>query len=141
MDLTTILLLLIILFPMMNYWIFTKAGVEGYKAMIPFYNYYVWLKVIGKPWWWLLLMLVPFINAFMIMLMLVRTAVCYGKHNLGDQALSVLFPFIYIPYLGLSPKEHFIKAENRVVFKKSQVRNGPMPLFLPLWQPLSSGFS
>jgi len=122
MDLMTILLLIIILFPMLNYWIFSEAGVEGYKALIPFYNYYIWLKVIEKPWWWLLLMLVPFINMFMIMLMLVKTAVSYGKYKLGDQALSVLFPFVYIPYLGISDKEHYIKPENRVIHKKSQIR-------------------
>jgi len=122
MDLMTILLLVIILFPMLNYWIFNDAGVEGYKALIPFYNYYIWLQVIGKPWWWLILMLVPFINFFMIMLMLVQTAISYGKHNLGEQALSVLFPVVYIPYLGISEKEKYIKPENRVRVKKSQVR-------------------
>lgn len=122
MDLMTVLLLIIILFPMLNYWIFDEAGVGGYKALIPFYNYYIWLKVIGKPWWWLLLMLVPFINFFMIMLMLVQTALSYGKHNLGEQALAVLFPYAYVPYLGISDKEHYIKPENRVRVKKSQVR-------------------
>jgi len=122
MDLMTILLLIIILFPMLNYWIFEEAGVGGYKALIPFYNYYIWLQVIGKPWWWLLLMLVPFINFFMIMLMLVQTALSYGKHNLGEKVLSVLVPFAYLPYLCISDKEHYIKPENRVKVKKSQLR-------------------
>jgi len=122
MDLMTILLLIIILFPMLNYWIFDDAGVGGYKALIPFYNYYIWLKVIGKPWWWLLIMLVPFINFFMIMLMLVQNALSYSKHNLGEQALAVLFPYAYLPYLGISDKEHYVKPENRVRVKKSQLR-------------------
>ena len=122
MDLMTILLLVIILFPMLNYWIFNDAGVEGYKALIPFYNYYIWLQVIGKPWWWLILMLVPFINFFMIMLMLVQTAISYGKNDLGSQALAVLVPFVYIPYLGISEKEKYIKPDNRVRVKKSQIR-------------------
>ncbi len=122
MDLMTILLLIIILFPMLNYWIFNDAGVSGYKALIPFYNYYVWLQVIGKPWWWLILMLVPFINFFMILLMLVQTALSYNKYKLGDQALAVLFPYAYIPYLGISEKEYYVKPENRVRVKKSQLR-------------------
>jgi len=122
MDLMTILLLIIVLFPMLNYWIFEDAGVGGYKALIPLYNYYIWVKVIGKPWWWLVLMLVPFINIFMIMLMIVMTAVSYGKYTLGAQALAVLFPYAYLPYLGISEKEHYIKPENRVRVKKSQIR-------------------
>ncbi len=122
MDLMTILLLIIILFPMLNYWIFDDAGVGGYKALIPIYNYYVWLKVIGKPWWWLLIMLVPFINFFMIMLMLVQSALNYSKNNLGEQALAVLIPFAYLPYLGISKNEHYVKPENRVKVKKSQLR-------------------
>jgi signal peptidase I len=122
MDLMTILLLILLLFPMLNYWIFNESGVGGYKALIPLYNYYLWLKVIGKPWWWLILMLIPFINFFMVMLMLVQTAISYGKNKLGDQALAVLVPFVYIPYLGISEKEHYIKPENRIKIKKSQVR-------------------
>ena len=122
MDLMTILLLTLLLFPMLNYWIFADAGVDGYKALIPLYNYYIWLKVIDKPWWWLLFMLIPFINFFMIMLMLVQTAICYRKHTLGEQALSVLIPYVYIPYLGISPKEHYIKPADRVKVKKSVTR-------------------
>ncbi|MFZ4546005.1 MAG: signal peptidase I [Bacteroidales bacterium] len=122
MDLMTILLLILILFPMLNYWIFKDAGEDSYKALIPFYNYYIWLKIIGKPWWWLLLMLVPFINFFMVMLMLVQTALSYGKNKLHEQALAVLVPFIYIPYLGISENEKYIRPENRVKDAKSQLR-------------------
>jgi len=122
MSLITILLLILILFPFLNYWIFKEAGVGGYKALIPFYNYYVWLQVIGKPWWWLLILLFPFINFFMVMLMLVQTAVSYKKHSLGEQALSVLVPFVYLPYLGISEKEKYVKPADRVKVKKSAVR-------------------
>ena len=122
MDLMTVLLLILLLFPMLNYWIFEDAGVGGYKALIPFYNYYIWLQVMGKPWWWLLMMLIPFINFFVIMLMIVQTALSYGKYKLGDQAIAVLFPYAYLPYLGISDKEHYIKPVDRVRVKKSQVR-------------------
>lgn len=122
MSLIAILLLVLILFPILNYWIFKEANVGGYKALIPFYNYYVWLQVIGKPWWWLLLLLFPFINFFMVMLMLVQTAVSYKKHGLGEQALSVIIPFVYLPYLGISEKEKYVKPADRVKIKKSSVR-------------------
>jgi len=122
MDLTTILVLLLLLFPMLNFWVFKDAGVGGYKALIPVYNYYIWLKVTGRPWWWLLLLIAPYINYFMIMLLLVQTALSYGKTRLRDQSLAVLLPFVYLPYLGMTEKEKHIKPENRVKVKKSQFR-------------------
>lgn len=122
MSLIVILLLILIIFPFFNYWIFEEAGVGGYKALIPFYNYYVWLQVIGKPWWWLLILLFPFINFFMVMLMLVQTAVSYKKHKLTEQALSVLVPFVYLPYLGISEKEKYVEPADRVKVKKSSIR-------------------
>lgn len=42
--------------------IFTKAGQEGWKAIIPIYNLYVLTQIVGKPWWWLLLCCIPFVN-------------------------------------------------------------------------------
>ncbi len=41
--------------------IFQKAGQEGWKCLIPFYNAVVLLKIIGKPTWWILPLCVPFI--------------------------------------------------------------------------------
>ncbi|MFO0261358.1 MAG: DUF5684 domain-containing protein, partial [Planctomycetota bacterium] len=35
--------------------IFTKAGQPGWASLIPFYNLYVMLQIVGKPAWWLLL--------------------------------------------------------------------------------------
>ena len=34
----------------------------GWACIIPIYNVYIMLKIVGKPWWWLLLMLIPFVN-------------------------------------------------------------------------------
>ena len=40
--------------------IFKKAGRPGWLSIIPVYNIVVLLQVVGKPWWWLLLFLIPF---------------------------------------------------------------------------------
>ncbi len=42
--------------------IFVKAGKPGWAAIIPIYNVLVELEILGRPWWWLLLMLVPVVN-------------------------------------------------------------------------------
>jgi uncharacterized membrane protein YhaH (DUF805 family) len=37
--------------------IFKKAGQPGWAAIVPIYNYLTLLKVIGRPWWWVLAVL------------------------------------------------------------------------------------
>lgn len=42
--------------------IFTKANEPGWACLIPIYNILVMLKIIGKPWWWLIMLLIPGVN-------------------------------------------------------------------------------
>lgn len=102
--------------------IFEKAGVEGWKILIPFYNFYVWLKIIKKPLWWYIILLIPFINVFMVFLMIIELMKGFEKNALYEQALGVIFPFVVLPYLGFSSKEKFIEPDKRTKIKKSWIR-------------------
>ncbi|MBN1337856.1 MAG: signal peptidase I [Bacteroidales bacterium] len=102
--------------------IFEKAGYPGWASIVPFYNLYIWLKIIDKPMWWYLLLLFPFLNVFMIMLMLVETAKCFDKFELWEQGLTVIIPFVALPYLGHSPDQHYIPPDKRKKVKKSKQR-------------------
>ena len=42
--------------------VFEKAGQPGWAAIVPIYNLIVWIKVAGKPVWWILPMLIPVVN-------------------------------------------------------------------------------
>jgi signal peptidase I len=102
---------------------FRKAGRKSWETLVPFYNLYVFLKIIKKPLWWYLLLLIPFINVFMYMLMLVEMAKCYGKFGLGEQFLAVVIPFIYFPYLATRPDENkFLDPATRVEPPKTATR-------------------
>jgi len=83
-----------------SWWkIFEKAGQEGWKAIIPFYNIYVLLKIVGKPGWWLLLMLIPFVNYIFIIWTYNMLSKSFGK----DEAFTVglvLLGFIFYPVLA-----------------------------------------
>jgi signal peptidase I len=102
--------------------IFEKAGEKGWKILVPFYNWYVWLQIIKKPIWWYIFLLVPFINVFVILLMIVEVLKCFKKHGLLDQALGVLFPFVYLPYLAFSPKEQYADPSKQPPVHKSATR-------------------
>jgi signal peptidase I len=101
---------------------FEKAGRKGWETLIPFYNIYVFLKIIKKPLWWYLLLLFPFLNVFMYMLMLVELVKCFNKFKLWEQFLAVVVPFIYFPWITLKEKEDFTDPDNRPEIKKSVVR-------------------
>jgi signal peptidase I len=104
------------------YGIFEKAGEKGWKILVPFYNWYVWLQIIRKPLWWYIFLLVPFINVFVILLMIVEVVKCFKKYGLFEQALGVLFPFAYLPWLAFSSKEQYFDPSKQPPVIKSAVR-------------------
>lgn len=117
-----ILILIVIASTVGLYGMFEKAGIPGWKVLIPFYNFYVWLKIIEKPLWWYIFLLIPFINVFTIMLMVVEFLKNFKRFSLGHQALAVLFPYIYLPYLGFSKEEPFTPTHKLPKIKKTVVR-------------------
>ena len=79
--------------------IFTKAGEEGWKAIIPIYNAIVLLKIVGKPWWWILLyLLFPFTLIWVIWTynMLSKS---FGK-DAGFTVGLVFVDFVFLPLLA-----------------------------------------
>ncbi len=122
MDTLTVLIIIFLFFPVFLIPIFKKAGIPAFKAVIPMLNYWEWNKLNSKPFWWFLILFVPFINIFMVFLMIVETAKSFGKYGLGEQALAVLFPYVYLIYLGTSEKERYLPPVDRPKIKKSALR-------------------
>jgi len=122
MSLSLILIFLLLFFPILLWKIFETAGEAGWKSAVPILNYYTWLRIINKPLWWFIFIVMPFINAFMVMLMVVETLKCYKIYDLGNQALSVLFPFLYLPWLGLKKQASYVEPANRVKIRKTPLR-------------------
>lgn len=122
MSPSMILFLLFLFFPVLLWKIFETAGQPGWKSAVPLLNYYIWLQIINKPLWWYIFLVLPFINAFMVMLMVVETLKCYKIYDLGSQALSVLFPYVYLPWLGMKKEPLYVQPADRVRVKKGPVR-------------------
>lgn len=59
--------------------IFSKAGQPGWAAIIPIYNIYVLLKIVGRPGWWLLLFFIPFVNIVIAIILNIDLAKSFGK--------------------------------------------------------------
>jgi len=104
--------------------IFKKAGLEGWKSIIPFYRTWLWLrKVIDRPWWWMIFWAMPFIGVFMVYYMIWETIRCFNKKSYLYLVPGTFFYFFYLPYLGLSKKETFTPRLALPEFKKSWARS------------------
>lgn len=87
---------------------FSKAGVENWKAFVPFYNFYVHLQIIGKPSWWVIYQFIPVVNIFAGFSILVDLLNCFGRTSFKEHLLSVILPFAYFPYLAFREDSKYI---------------------------------
>ena len=79
--------------------VFEKAGEEGWKCIIPIYNFIILLKIVGKPWWWLLLMCIPFVNIVIYIMAVHRLSLSFGKG--AGFTLGLFFVgIVFIPILA-----------------------------------------
>jgi hypothetical protein len=100
MDTVVIIYLAIIVLIIVAQWkIYEKAGKPGWACIIPIYNIIVLLEIIGKPWWWLLLMLVPIVNIIFLIWMTNLLSLSFGKSE-GFTVGLILLPIIFYPILG-----------------------------------------
>ena len=79
--------------------VFTKAGKPGWAAIIPIYNYIVILEIIGRPIWWIILLLIPCVNIVFLIIVCIDLAKSFGKDALYGIGLFLL-GIIFFPMLG-----------------------------------------
>ncbi len=85
--------------------IFTKAGKPGWAAIIPIYNIIVFLEIIGRPIWWIVLFLIPFVNIIVGIIALLDLAKSFGKSTGFAIGLILLSP-IFLLILGFGDSRY-----------------------------------
>lgn len=119
----TILALTYVGFQVGLWGIFVKAGLKGWQSVIPIYRSWLWLrKVIDRPWWWIILLFVPFLNIFMGYLMIWKTIRQFGKRSYLWLLPGTFFNYLFLPYFGFSKRERFIPRAELPKFEKSTLR-------------------
>ncbi len=84
---------------------FEKAGQPGWACIIPFYNFYIMLKIGGKPGWWLLLLFIPFVNIVFAVWTLNMISKSFGKDE-GFTIGLIFLGFIFWPILGFGDAKY-----------------------------------
>jgi hypothetical protein len=75
---------------------FKKAGKPQWAAFVPIYNWIVLLEIIGRPVWWVILMIIPCVNIIAWIILALDIAKSYGQSQGFGIALGVgiIFPVI-----------------------------------------------
>ncbi len=104
------------------YGMFKKAGIEPWKALVPFYNTWCMVDKMKLNKVWFFLQLIPIAGQFITIWITIKLVEHFGRFGFWHHAATVLFPFAYFPYLGYSRNEKY--AGELVVnnYKKSAAR-------------------
>lgn len=99
------MIIMVVFFIAVQWRIFTKAGQPGWAAIIPIYNIYVLLTIVGRPGWWVLLFLIPCVNIIIAILVALDLARVFGKGS-GFGVGLILLPIVFYPILAFGDAEY-----------------------------------
>ncbi len=98
--------LVIFLLLIVSMWkIFTKAGKPGWASIVPIYNLIVFLEIVGKPTWWIILLLIPVVNLVIAIILVHRLSLAFG-HGIGMTLLLLFVGIIGYPVIAFGSSKY-----------------------------------
>lgn len=98
--------LIIFLVVIVGMWkVFEKAGKPGWAAIIPIYNLIILLEIVGKPVWWIILLLIPFVNFIIVIILYHQLSLSFGQ-GVGMTIMLIILPFVAFPMLGFGSAKY-----------------------------------
>ena len=122
-----IIWLAIVIFFIAAMWkIYVKAGQPGWAVLIPIYNWYILLKIAGKPWWWLLLYLIPIVNIIYVIWTYNMLSKSFGKEE-GFTVGLLLLGIIFFPILGFGDAKYLGPYGDKAAFDARNLKDFGQP--------------
>jgi signal peptidase I len=104
------------------YFMFKKAGVPGWKGLVPVLNSFEMLRLSKRPVYLFFLQFIPVAGWFITLAILVEFVKTFGKFRFYQHALTVCSAGLYFLYVGLNKKDKYIGPEAAKKYKKSTAR-------------------
>ena len=82
--------------------IFSKAAQSWWKALIPFFNLFIFTKIVEKPLWFFVLYLVLPIGYFLSAFQIAKS---FGKNIIFSIGL-IFLPIVFFPLLAFGKSEY-----------------------------------
>jgi len=88
--------------------LFPLGNEKAWKGIIPVYNLLVMLKFSGRPWWWILFLIIPGVNLLMLFIMILALLKSFGVYNNRELTIySVLAPLSLLYLLSKKNLKYF----------------------------------
>ena len=70
-----------------------RAGMPAWRGAVPGLHLLAFLKLIGRPWYWIFPLLVPGINVLMLIIMQVELGIVFGRRSSAQQWVMGALPW------------------------------------------------
>jgi hypothetical protein len=100
-----IVLALVVFYIVAEWRIYTKAGKPGWAVLIPIYRQLVFLRIIGRPWWWIFLYLIPLVDIVIYIIVENDLSKSFG-HGVGFTLGLIFLSAIFIPILAFGSSQY-----------------------------------
>ncbi len=84
---------------------FVKAEQPGLAAIVPVWDILVTLRMVGRPTWHIVFLLVPIFNVYFGIRLMIEIAQSFGKTHVIDYIFAIVFNLFYLLNLGLAYNE------------------------------------
>jgi hypothetical protein len=89
--------------------LYEKAKQPGWTCLVPFLNFIVFLRIVGRPPKHLWLFFIPIYGQFyMLPKVWIEICECFGKRTTLDHVLAVVLNGLYILNLGLDEDANYL---------------------------------
>jgi len=102
--------------------LFQKAGVESWKAFIPFYNTWIMETLAQRPRHWVFWQFIPVVGWFITPGILIEFVKLFGKFSIGAHTLAALLAPLYFPYIAYYEDVKYLGPDAVKKHKKSTGR-------------------
>lgn len=102
--------------------LFERAQLPSWHGRIPGLNYWTWLKMIGRPWYWIFTLVVPGINLIMLTIMHVEASIVMNKRSTADQWMIGALPWLGMVQLARADDLKYVGKRDWSRNSKSALR-------------------
>lgn len=106
---TLIVLAIVAFIGIIAQWVlYAKCNLPGIACLVPFWNVAVFLRIMGRPAWHMVFLIIPLYNIYFIIKVYIELCQCFGKTSTIDYVLIIIFNGFYILNLALSYETKYL---------------------------------